>query len=442
MPPSKRKEIRVIKVPLRDPPLNRPQIFPRMPRLYLELIENKTKIHQDLINKEYVPTSTNQAPPNIDTNFSKYNDSSDTRPKYESKTANNRLDMLLSDDDSTVSSKKSSKLSVSSSITDLSIEEKYKGKKYNNNYDKYSDSDKNSDKNSDKDFDKDFDKDSNIDKMSDTSENLSLRLKDLLNDDVESDNNSKEYRRNLTPDDKYSRHRDYNGHSAPIPQSPVNYQNHQVNTAPTLAELEKQGGYIPKNELRDINQVNHNEQQEEDAKRELLFKFDLLRKSYPASTIPDYTIHTEYQTMEKAYNDTVRRLSLDSSVESYKTYLVYGFMGCEFIFGNFLGFDMQGFTQQQIISMSSYEKLLIEIGEKSYVPEGSKWPVELRLLFMIIMNAAFFVVSKMMMKKTGANLMGMINNMNSPSTTASAPSGQQKRRMRGPNIDLDDIPDV
>ena len=97
---------------------------------------------------------------------------------------------------------------------------------------------------------------------------------------------------------------------------------------------------------------------------------------------------------------------------------------------------MQGFTQQQIISMHSYEKLLIELGEKSYVPSGSSWPVELRLLFMIIMNAAFFVVSKMMMKKTGANLMGMINSMNKRTST----NNTRKRKMRGPTVDLGDIP--
>ena len=115
-------------------------------------------------------------------------------------------------------------------------------------------------------------------------------------------------------------------------------------------------------------------------------------------------------------------------------------MGCEFVFGNFLGFDMQGFTQQQILSMNSYEKLLIELGEKSYVPTGSKWPVELRLLFMIIMNAAFFVISKMIMKKTGANLMGMINSMNTTHSSHQPPS--KKRSMKGPNIDISDLPEI
>jgi len=124
-------------------------------------------------------------------------------------------------------------------------------------------------------------------------------------------------------------------------------------------------------------------------------------------------------------------------------------MGCEFILGNFFGFDMHGFTQQQIVSMHSYEKMLIELGEKSYVPTGSKWPVELRLLFMIIMNAAFFVISKMMMKKTGANLMGMINGMNgsgqggsSVPRTNNAPPQQPKRKMRGPSVDINDLPNA
>lgn len=179
------------------------------------------------------------------------------------------------------------------------------------------------------------------------------------------------------------------------------------------------------------------EHENEDRKRELLFKFDLLKKSYPNASIPEFSIHSDLASMHKSYDDSVRRLSLDSSVENYKTYLIGGFMLVEFIFGSFLGFDMQGFTQQQILSMNSYEKLLIEIGEKSYVPKGSKWPVELRLLFLIIMNAAFFIVSKMIMKKTGANLMNMINGMN----TSSARPAERKRKMRGPNINLDDIPE-
>jgi hypothetical protein len=398
----KKQELHVVKVPLKGSILSKPQVFPRMPRLYLELIENKEKIQQDLINTEYIPPNSEQN--NVEQYKSPTPSQSSSNKKFQ-----NRLDMLLSDDnksdissddtksdissDDTKSDNSTNKSpSVASTVTDLSIEEK-------------------------EDSDKDKD-------------DLSERLKALLDDDSESERSVPINKKSKSAD-KYSKHRDKRGHSIPTSN---------INVPPTLAELEANGGYVPRKELRDINQTNpQQEQQQEDVKRELLFKFDLLRKSYPGSSIPEYSIHTDLSTLEKSYNDSVRRLSLDSTVENYKTYLVYGFMGCEFIFGNFLGFDMQGFTQQQIISMHSYEKLLIELGEKSYVPTGSNWPVELRLLFMIIMNAAFFVISKMMMKKTGANLMGMINNMSTPKQQA--PTGP-KRKMRGPDIDLSDLPDV
>ena len=411
---TKKQELKIVKVPIKGAILSKPQVFPRMPRLYLELIENKQKIKQDLINKEYIPNSYNDNFNNKSENKSDDKSENKSIDKSESsdKKFENRLDTLLKDDsdsdDSTISTKSSHSLdskddiTVASSVSDLSIDEK--------------------------------------DDKSEMSDNLSDRLKELLNDESDMESISSTPKKPQAKQkvsaniEKYSKHRDKNGHSF---EPPVLQRGGFE--PPTLAELEANGGYIPKRELRDINQTNPEfEQQQEDAKRELLFKFDLLRKSYPMSTIPEYNIHTDLTLLEKSYRDCVRRLSLDSTVENYKTYLLYGFMGCEFVFGNFLGFDMQGFTQQQIISMHSYEKLLIELGEKSYVPTGSNWPVELRLLFMIIMNAAFFVVSKMMMKKTGANLMGMVNSMNTPKVSVNQQS--QKRKMRGPNIDLDNIP--
>ena len=185
----------------------------------------------------------------------------------------------------------------------------------------------------------------------------------------------------------------------------------------------------------------------EEEKRELLFKFDLLRKSYPNSNITqDFSIKSDLETIKTSYEMNVRRLSLDSQVDSYKSYMIGGFMAVEYAMGHFLGFDMQGFTQQQLLQMNSYEKLLIEIGEKSYVPSGtSKFPVEVRLLFLVLMNAAIFIASKMIMAKTGANLLNMVNGMNSANFGggSSAPSTSRpavpKRKMKGPSFRPGDI---
>ena len=334
--PQKRQKVRVVKVPLRRPPLDQPQVFPRLPRLYLELMENKAKVRQDLINSEYVPVPRDspdlkKSQPTVD--HTERDTSSTQKSVKDFKTKSDfssRLDMLLSDDSASVESPPSTPgSSIQSAVSDLSINENVSNNVSNEYIDKGNESD---------------------------DSNLSQKLKDLLRDDSESgwtpdSRNSGSISRPSIPTpisrktsgiDKYSRHRDKRGHSvAPVGTVP----------APTLAELEAKGGYVPRPVMRDLNQVNRTEQESEDSKREILFKFDLLRKSYPASNIPEYTIHTDLATMEKSYSDCVRRLSLDSSVESYKTYLVYGFMGVEFVLGNFLWFDMQGFTQQQIISM-------------------------------------------------------------------------------------------
>ena len=164
---------------------------------------------------------------------------------------------------------------------------------------------------------------------------------------------------------------------------------------------------------------------DEDLKRELLFKFDLLRKSYKNANIPEFSIHSDYSTMQRTYDATIRQVNVDNNIETYKSYLITGFYITEFVLGYWLKFDMQDFTKQQIVNMSKYEHLLIELGEKNYVPEGSKWPVEIRLLFTIIINAAIFIVTKMVMKKIGSNLFNMTEEPQAP-----------KRRMRGPDVNL------
>lgn len=391
------RKIEVIKQPNTDSTSSRPQHFPKLPRLYLELLENKSKIKQNLVNQEFVLDESVELPelgpasPTSDITDDDYGEDDDRRSKRS----------YMSDDD------RGSKKSYSSD---------------DDNYSNNSDDSKKSKE--------DFSSGSLRSEYSSKSNIISSKMAKLLGES--DDDSSLNLEEKFEKKDKYSKPRNRNGYSV---------EKKKTNHAPSYAELEASGQYVPKKELRDINTITSSEQQDEDNKRELLFKFEILRRSYPTSIIPEYTIHTDYKQMLNSYEDCVRRLSLDSTVENYKQYLIYGFMFVEFVFGKFLKFDMEGFTQQQIISMSSYEKLLIELGEKSYVPEGSKWSVEVRLAGLVLVNTAVFVGSKMLMNKTNINLMGMMNGiMNNNSKPASKDKESESgTKMKGPQVDIDDI---
>ncbi|CCV02265.1 hypothetical protein IIV30_070R [Invertebrate iridescent virus 30] len=175
---------------------------------------------------------------------------------------------------------------------------------------------------------------------------------------------------------------------------------------PPLKEIKKTFGEDKPN----IQYLENND--DDDKKRELLFKFKRLKKTYPKVDLPEFNMMSNHENMKRTYDATIKNLAIDSTVEGYKSYLMMGFMGCEIALGK-IGFDMEGYTQQQTLYMNKYEKLLIELGEKSYVPSSiNKWPVEIRLAALVLFQTTIFIVSKIIAKKTNVNLLQMYNSVN------------------------------
>jgi len=419
-----KSKINVIKVPNEGIKPTAPMDFPRMPRMYLELMENKEKIKPSLVNKEYDPdeveTVTSEAQSNRVFNQTEENDED--------------LDNEDDDDDEDDDFENNDN-------DDIEIENENENESVNEN----DSEDEDNEKESDNEFENEQE---SVDGTPKSKENFSEE-EDL---DFESEENENgfipplakrnEIRENFDKSETGSIVSQQSRKSIPLTRE-ENIQKNKVREKlkeilrdpPKLSELEQRGEVKTKKTIPNISSQSIEE--EDELKRELLYKFELVKRSYKNVDIPEFNMHSDYKNMNRTYENTLRRVSLDSNVENYRNYLIAGFMLMEYILGYWLKFDMAGFTQQQILNMNQYERLLIELGEKSYVPDDKKWPVELRLLGMIILNAVIFIVAKMIMTKTGTSLFGLMNAQQSEFQKS-----KPKRKMKGPNIDLSAIPDI
>lgn len=200
------------------------------------------------------------------------------------------------------------------------------------------------------------------------------------------------------------------------------------------------------------------EEREEKEKEDYLWKLKLLKKEYANSNfdIEEYNEHTSLETLKSVYNNTARELKLDSSVETYRTYLTIGFLGMEFICCTIVGIDMGGFANHQLRMMGKYDSLLIQLGEKREMSFGANFPVEVRLMGLIVFNAAIFYLGKIMEKREGGsgmveNLMNMLSgntlngnnggtpNVSSNESSNEPPKEEKQGKMRGPRTTADDI---
>jgi hypothetical protein len=443
---SGKQKINIIKVP--NPAKFENEIkkeLPRMPRMYLELIENKDKIKPNLVNREYDPDEVSTVV--SESNFyqrQEVEEDNIIQKNLESTLESTRMFRNVAKNEKSETSSMESEDNI-----ELSDNQEEDGE---DNEEVEEDVEENEMEEEDE-VEEDFSEE-------DENENVNQEGEEEKNSIYESEdgneNGNNYYEKSQIPmetnhpimisqsqninevsmiSQSAHIHANANQNIHPIKNNTKEKLKEILKNPPRLSDLEKDGYVRTKKVIPNLDVPVVEE--EDELKRELLYKFDLLKRSYKNVEIPEFTIHSDYKNMNKTYENTLRRVSLDTNVENYKNYMIAGFMLIEYILSSWFKFDMSGFTQQQIINMNQYERLLIELGEKSYVPTDKQWPVELRLLGMVLLNAVIFIVARIIIKKTGTNLFGMIN-----STKQEFQQPVKKRKMKGPSLDLNAIPDI
>lgn len=149
---------------------------------------------------------------------------------------------------------------------------------------------------------------------------------------------------------------------------------------------------------------------EDDEKRELLFKFQLLASKHPQLVSKySFSMRSDIRVMRSTYQMILKQISVNNRVDNLNMYLLVGFMVFEHFLGK-IGFDMEGFSKQQIANAKSYEALLVELGEKEYTLCGMEnWCVEVRLFATLAFNAFWFIIAKSISKKTNFDILGFMS---------------------------------
>lgn len=167
-------------------------------------------------------------------------------------------------------------------------------------------------------------------------------------------------------------------------------------------------------------------------RQEFKVKFGILRANYPQWGIIDPPDSLTVKQMNELYERYMRQILVSKETGQYKVYMVIFLMVIEVIGVKFLKLNMSGYTMSQMKIMNRYDALFTELGEKWLVSGASNWPVEARIMMMMMFNAVIFLVVKYLCSWMGAEgladtLQGWIDNaLNGPavfSASNSIPSG-------------------
>lgn len=187
-------------------------------------------------------------------------------------------------------------------------------------------------------------------------------------------------------------------------------------------------------EEEDVEKEEENEEQE---KENYIHKFNILARRYPTRTdIPTYTEHDDLDTMKRMYDRTMKELSLENRVTTYRKILSYSFLAIE-ILAKYMKIDMTDFASTQNATISDYDSMLVELGEKSHGSIFDSIPVEAKLIGMILFNTFAFWI----MKNKNIDINKFYNFAAAKLKSETTPTEEEdeeiqkpKRKMKGPSL--------
>jgi len=194
-------------------------------------------------------------------------------------------------------------------------------------------------------------------------------------------------------------------------------------------------GYYTESQNKVSNRPNYSRISREQSiylRQEFKVKFGILRSTYPQWEVVEPNDSLSLDQIHDLYDHYLKQILISRESGNYKTYMVIFLMVIEVIGVRFLKLNMSGYTLSQLRIMNRYDALFTELGEKYLVSNGSNWPVEARIVMMMLFNAVIFLVVRYLCSWMGMEagiadtLQSMIDGMlNGPSmlSTNSGPIG-------------------
>lgn len=207
----------------------------------------------------------------------------------------------------------------------------------------------------------------------------------------------------------------------------------------------------PKEEVVEIGELLSPEEKELKEKEELLLKFKLLKMQYKDEPLDEFNEHSDIELMRRYYRNKIQEIRVTRSLRNYRRYLMLGFMGVEYVFTKMIGIDFTDFTKEQSRMMDDYDVLLAELAEKEREQWKLNWPVELRLIGVVLFNAALFYIGKLLYKNGEGGMLSEIfdamsglpprkkDGSDRVTEVTDDDDPKKKRKMRGPKIRAEDI---